>query len=75
MAASHFDLNGFLRDKILAALIALGVYYLQTISHELQDLGKTLAVAVARVDEHERRLTALEQEVNDRQEAGPRRDR
>ncbi len=60
MASPRFDLNGFLRDKILAALIALGVYYLQTISRELQDLGKTLAVAVQRVDDHERRIEILE---------------
>lgn len=72
MPAPRFDLNGFLRDKILAALVALGVYYLQTISHELSDLGKTLAVAVARVDEHERRLTIVEQKINDREEARPR---
>lgn len=58
--APRLDLNRFLRDKLLAALIALGVYYLQTISQELKELGKTLAVAVARVDDHERRLEILE---------------
>ena len=55
-----FDLNRFLRDKLLAGLIAMGVYYLQTISSELKELGKTLAVAVSRVDDHERRIEVLE---------------
>ncbi len=59
----RFDLNRFLRDKLLAGLIALGVYYLQTISTELKELGKTLAVAVSRVDDHERRLEVIEKEL------------
>ncbi len=51
----------FLRDKLIAALIAAGVYYLQTISSEMREISKTLAVAVARVDEHERRIAILEE--------------
>lgn len=61
----------FVRDKLLAALIALGVYYLQTISSELKELGKTLAVAVVTVDQHERRISILERN----EQARPRRDR
>lgn len=67
----RFNLNVFLRDKLLAALIAMGVYYLQTISQELKDLGKTLAVAVARVDEHDHRLELHEHRL----EALENRDR
>lgn len=54
------DLNSLIRDKLLAALVALGVYYLKSIAGEITEISKTLAVAVARLEDHERRLELLE---------------
>ncbi len=48
-------------DWLVPALVGASIFYLRNISTAIQDLSRSLAVAVQRVDSHEKRLDALEE--------------
>ncbi len=49
-----------LLDWLVPALLAVASWHLKCISDEMKDMGRTLAVAVERVEQHERRISHLE---------------
>lgn len=50
-----------LNDWIVPAALGAMLYFMQSIAHDSQDMAKNLAVALRRLDEYERRITALEE--------------
>lgn len=48
-------------DWIFPALVGTAIFYLRNISTAIQDLSKSLAVAVARLDAHDKRISRLEE--------------
>lgn len=65
------DIYKKLTEWIIPVFLGAAIHYLQSISSEMKIISKSLAVAVERVDEHERRLANLEFKVY--HEKGPRR--
>lgn len=55
-----------LGDWLVPALVGASIYYLRAISSAIQDLSRNLAVAVERVDSHERRIEKLEDRADER---------
>ncbi len=47
-------------EWLMPALIGASIYYLQCITTEMKEMNHTLTVAVERVEQHERRIQALE---------------
>lgn len=54
-----------LGDWVVPSMLGAAIYWLRNIATELKELGKTLAVAVARVDQHESRIENLEEKVDE----------
>ena len=50
-----------LNDWIVSAALGAMLYFMQSIAHDSQEMSKNLAVALRRLDEYERRITALEE--------------
>lgn len=55
-----------LGDWVVPAMLSAAIYWLRNIAGELKELGKTLAVAVATVDQHEKRIETLETKIDER---------
>ncbi len=55
-----------LGDWVVPSMLGAAIYWLRNIATELKELGRTLAVAVARVDQHEHRIEVLEEKVDER---------
>ncbi len=59
MAGIHEKLN----DYLIPAALGAAIYFLQAIAHDNQDMARNVAVAVRRLDEYERRIAHLEEEL------------
>ncbi len=57
MATFHEKIN----DYVVPVCLGTAIYFLQSISVELKEMGKSLVVAVSKIDDHEKRIDRLEQ--------------
>lgn len=50
-------------DWVVPSLVGTAIFYLRNISSAIQRLSESVAVAAARIESHEKRITALEERL------------